>query len=184
MAEPTSGGLVQPRVLDRDCGLCSQKLCQLLVLLGEVGAARLLRQVQVPVRHPAKENGHPQEALHGWVVGREPDRARVVAELGQPQGLRFSNENAENAPSSWKIPDCSVCFRRDAGRQETLEAVTRAVDHSQCRVPSAGQLRSRLDQLLEKRIERELRLRAIPASTRTRRRSSAVCCDIYLPRKS
>ena len=157
MAQPTRRGFVQPRVLDRNGRLCSKKLCQFLVFVGEVAAARLLGQVQVPVRHPAKQNGYPQEGLHRGVVRREPDRARVVAEIGEPKGLRLSNEDAENPSSSWKIADRGMGLRPDASRQEALEAVTRAIDDSQCRVPSAGQLRSGLDELLEKRIERELR---------------------------
>ena len=48
-------------------------------------------------------------------------------------------------------------LRVDAGRQEALEAVTGAVDDAQRRVAGTGELRSRLDELLEERVERELR---------------------------
>ena len=85
VAQPPRGRLVQASVLDCHGGLCGQKLCQLLVLVGEVASAELLRQVQVSVRDTAKEDRNAEEALHRRMVGRKSDGARIVAEVMQPQ---------------------------------------------------------------------------------------------------
>ena len=57
----------------------------LLVLLGEVLAARLLRQVEVPVGDAAQHDRDAEEAAHRRMVGREADRAWVAREVVETQ---------------------------------------------------------------------------------------------------
>jgi hypothetical protein len=81
---PSGRRLVKPRVLDRNSRLPCEKAHDFLVVLGEVCAALLLRQVEVAVRDAAEEHRHSEEGLHPGVVGREADRARVVVNVVQP----------------------------------------------------------------------------------------------------
>ena len=53
------------------------------------------------------------------------------------------------------IARCVACV--DAGGDESLEVRARGVDHAERRVARAGQLRRGLDELLQQRVERELR---------------------------
>ena len=78
--------------------------CELLVLLGELLAAGLLGEVQVPVGDAAQEDRDSEKALHRRVVRRETDRARIGAELGQPQRLGVSNQDAEMPRPRGKSP--------------------------------------------------------------------------------
>ena len=162
VAQPPRGRFVQPSVLDRHGGLCSQKQCQIFVLIGEVTSALLLRQVQVPVRDTAKKNRNAEEALHRRMVGWKSYGARIVAEVVQPQRLRVADEHAENSPSSWKVADRGVCLRVDAGREEALQPLPGTVDDAQRGVPCAGELSRSLDELLEERVEGELRAQRDP----------------------
>src|SRR5262249_46125827 len=91
LVRPAGCRLVEARVLDRDRRLRGEELRQLLVLLGEL-AALLLGQVEVAVRHAAKENGHAEEGAHRRVAGREADRPRIVRELLQPQRFGVSDQ--------------------------------------------------------------------------------------------
>ena len=89
LGQPASRRFVQAGVLDGDGGLGRQHLRELLVLLGERPSAGLLRQVEVPVRHAAEEDWHSEEGLHRRMIGREPDRVGVLAEVVEPKGPRF-----------------------------------------------------------------------------------------------
>ncbi len=91
------------------------------------------------------------------MVGRESDRARIVAEVREPERLGLPDQDAEDPPSSRQIADRRVSLRVDTGRQEALEAGACLVDHAERRVPGAGELRGRLDELLQERVEGQLR---------------------------
>jgi len=92
-----------------------------LVVGVEVGAAGLLREIEVAVDRPAQPHGHAEERLHRRMVGREADRAFVVAEVVHPQGLRVMNERAEDAAAPGQVADRGARLVVDAARHEAFE---------------------------------------------------------------
>ena len=162
MAQPSRRGLVQPRVLDRDGRLGRKQLRELLVLVREGASAFLLRQIQVPVGDATEEDRDAEEGAHRWMVGGEPDRARIVAEGREPERLGLPDQDAEDPPSSGQVADRRVSLRVDARRQEAFETGAGLIDDAERRVPGAGELRRRLDELLEEGVEGELRAQRDP----------------------
>ena len=156
LPQPARRALVQPRVLDRDGGLRGEQLRQLLVLVGEVEAAGLLGQVEVAVRDAAEDDRQAEERLHRRVVRWKAHRTRVVRDFVQPQRLRVADQDAEDAAAVRKVADRRVRLGVDPRRQEPLERLAGLVDHAEGRVARAGDLRGRLDDALQQRIEREL----------------------------
>ena len=156
LAQPTRRVLVQPSVLDRHSGLRRKQLRKLRVLVAEVLSARLLGQVQVPIRDTAKDDRHAEERLHRRMVVRKPDRARVVGDVVEPQRLRVADQDAEDAAPMRQIADRGVGVRIDPGRQEALERLPSPVDHAESCVASVGDLRGSLDDPLQQRVERKL----------------------------
>ena len=71
-----------------------------LVLVGEVGAALLLGQVEVAVGDAAEHDRHAEERAHRRMAGREPDRARVRREVVQAQRRRVADQHAEDAAAA------------------------------------------------------------------------------------
>ena len=121
LARPPRRGLVQPRVLDRDRRLAREQPDELLVVLGEVAAVELLRQVEVPVGDVAEQHGHAEERLHRRMARREADRARIVRDVVQPQRRRVADEDAEDAAPARQVADLAPRRLVDAGRDESLE---------------------------------------------------------------
>ena len=158
LAQPARRGLVQARVLDCDGGLRGEQLRELLVVLRELAAVALLRQVQVPVHDAAEQDRHSEEGLSsaGGSEESRPSGGRRRCRARRER-LRLSDDDAEKP-----APDRLVADRRPrlvvhAGRQEPLEdACPRRVDDAERRVPRAGELRRSLDDPLEKGVEREL----------------------------
>ena len=91
LLEPTCRRLVEPRVLDRDRGLGGEQRRRAPRPPSvNVAPSGLLGQVQVPVRDPAQQDRHAEERVHRRVVRREPDRARILAEVVEPQRPRVA----------------------------------------------------------------------------------------------
>ena len=162
VAQPSRGGLVQPRVLDRNGRLGRQELRQLLVLVREVVSSLLLGQIQVPVGHATEEDRDAEEGLHRRMVSRKADRARVVAEVVSRSGFASRIRTPRIPRPRRQIADRRVGLRVDARRQEAFEPGPGLVDDAERRVPGAGELRRRLDELLQERVERELRAERDP----------------------
>ena len=156
MAQPAVRRLVEPGVLDRDRGLGGKELRQLLVLVGEAPAALLLGEIQVSVRDSTKQDRHAEEALHRRMVSGKPNGARVVAEAVESQGLGVADQHAEDAASAREVADRGVRLGVDTRRQEALEGRPGLVDDAERRIARSRQLRSRLDELLQERVQREL----------------------------
>lgn len=68
---PATAVFEQSGVLDGNTGSRGQRNSEVLVLVGEVLSALLLRQVQVPEDGIPDPDGDTQERLHGRMVGRE-----------------------------------------------------------------------------------------------------------------
>ena len=76
--------------------------------VGEVGAAGLLGQVEVAVGDAPEHDRDAEERLHRRVVAGEPDRARVVGDVVQPQRLRVPDQHAEDAAPARQVADRRV----------------------------------------------------------------------------
>ena len=68
----------------------------------------------------------------------------------------------EDPASSGQVADRRVGLRVDARRQEAFETGPGLVDDAERRVAGAGELRGRLDELLEEGVEGELRAQRDP----------------------
>ena len=114
LPQPARRALVEPGVLDRHRGLRREQLRQLLVLLAEVLAARLLGQVEVAVGDAAEQDRDAEEAAHRRVVAREADRARVVGDVVQAERARLADQHAEDAAPARQVADRRVRLLVDA----------------------------------------------------------------------
>ena len=92
------------------------------------------------------------------MVRREADRARILGKVRKSQRPRVADEDAEDAAATRKLPDRRVGFRIDPVRHEALQRGSRPVDDAERRVTGAGDPCRRLDDPLEERVERELRV--------------------------
>jgi len=157
LLQPAGGSFVQAGILDRDRRLGGQQLHELLILLGEVRAALLLGEVEVPVRDPAEQDRHAEERAHRGVVGWKADRARVVSEVVEPERPGVGDERSEDAAAVRRIADRRLRLLVDAGHDEPFEGTAARVDHAQRGVAGPGQLRSAFDDLLEDCVQGQLR---------------------------
>src|SRR5215218_9954585 len=90
------------------------------------------------------------------MVRGEADRTRILREVVEAQRLRVVDQRAEYAAAVRRVADRSLGLRVDAGDDEPLERLPAGVDDPERRIAGSGQLRGRLDDLLEHRVEREL----------------------------
>ena len=81
LVAPRLGARVAARVVDRDPGELGEEPHGLLVLVGELRAARLVGQVQVAVGLAGDEDRDAEERRHRRVPRREAVRARVGADV-------------------------------------------------------------------------------------------------------
>ncbi len=157
LTRPASGRLVQARVLDGDGGLRREQCHELLVLSREVRAALLLGQVEIPESDASQHDRDAEKGVHRGVVRGEADGAGILRDVVQPERCCLPDEHAENPPSSWEIADGSVGLRIDSVGEESLQLRPGWVDHPKRGVTCSGQHAGGLDQLLQDRVERELR---------------------------
>jgi hypothetical protein len=135
--------LEQVRVLHRDAGCRGQRLHHQLVVGGELVGATLLGQVQVAVHLVADPDGNAEEAAHRRMVGREADRHRVFAEVGQPQRLRVADQLPEQAPTLGQLAHVRPGLLVDADVDEPGQPVVVGGQHAQGAVPGVDQLDGR-----------------------------------------
>ena len=91
------------------------------------------------------------------MVRWKADRARILAQVVQAQGLRLADQDAENAAPTREVADRRMRLGVDAGRQEALELRAAAVDHPEGSVAGAREVGGGPDQALEEHVERQLR---------------------------
>ena len=99
-----------------------------LVALGELPAAALLRQVEVPEDGAPGADGHAQERAHRRVVGREADAAAVGRQVGDAQRPRVVDQDAEDAVARRQVADAPAQLVVDARGDELAEHAVRAQD--------------------------------------------------------
>src|SRR3954468_4864503 len=90
--------------------------------------------------------------------GRKADRAGVLTEPVEAQRPGIADQDTEDAAAPRKVADCRLGLLVEPGRDEAFERAARLVDHAERCVLSLGQPGGRLDDLLEERVERQLRV--------------------------
>ena len=125
LPRPPRGGLVEPRVLDRDRGLRGEEGDEVLVLLRELALA-LLGEVEVPVRDAAEQDRHAEEGRHRRVVRREAGGVAVLLEAGEAERTRLSDQRAEDPAAVRRVADRPLRLLVDPGHEEALRAQGRS----------------------------------------------------------
>jgi hypothetical protein len=136
--------LEQPRVLDRDAGRRGQRHHQLLVALGEGAAVLLLGEVQVAEHLAAHQHRHAEERAHRWVAGREPAGGRVPREVGEADGCRLVDQQAQDALAARQVADAGAGVRVDADGHELDEVAALGAEDAERGVLRVGQVRGEL----------------------------------------
>ena len=147
---------VAPRVVDRDSRERGQQHDRPLVGLGELLAARLLGQVQVPERDAADQDRDPQERLHRRVARWKAVGVWMGADVGQPERHGMRDQLAEHPSPLGQIADHLTIVLVDADRDEPLELGARLVRHPERRVSRSRQLPRGLEHAPEHHLEVEL----------------------------
>ena len=76
--------------------------------------------------------------MHRRVAGRKPVALRVLAHLGEPQGLGILNQHAKHTPATRKIADRPVRRVVDAEREKPFELGSGFVQHAQRGISRPG----------------------------------------------
>jgi hypothetical protein len=143
------------RVVDRDRGPVGEHGDR-----GEVARAerpaRLLGQVEIAPRLPADEHRHAEERVHRRVPRRQPEGARMRAEVVEDDRARVLDQQAEDAAPARELADRRARLGAHARGQEALKPPPAGVEHAERRVAGAGQLPGHVDEPLQHHLEVEL----------------------------
>jgi hypothetical protein len=96
------------------------------------------------------------------VPGREPDRARVLGDVGEPHRAGLAEDDAEDAAPAGLVADRRACLLVHPGREEALESRAGRVHDRERRVLCTRELGGGLDDALQQGVERELRAEGDP----------------------
>ena len=140
---------VEAGVLDRRAGRGGQRHHDLLVVLGELGRALLLGQVEVAPDVVADAHRHAEEAVHRRVVRREAVRVGVLGDVRHAYRLRLVDEQTQHAAAVRQLADLRVQFGADAVDDEVVQHAV-GTDHAERAVAGAGQLARRLHDPLQR----------------------------------
>ena len=153
-----AAALVEPRVLDRDCGVGGERLDQLLVGVGEDGAAAalLVGEVEGADHLAARDDRHAEERAHARVRVGPALEPLVRLDVRIALRLRPLEHRAEEAVLARELADRVVLLLGHAGGDEVREPAL-AVGDADRRVARAGELPRRVCEPLEDRLEAVLR---------------------------
>ena len=79
------------------------------------------------------------------MIRREPDGARILAEIGQPQRLCVADQHPQDAAPTREVADQSAALIVDPGRDELAEFGAGVVEHAESRIPRAGERAGGID---------------------------------------
>ena len=102
--------------------------------------------------------GTPRNVFIGGWFGGKPTTRGSSLRSWRRNGRRVADQRAEDPRPCGQVADRACASRVDAGRDEALEPVAAPVDHAERRVTRAGELHRDLDDSLEQRVERQLRI--------------------------
>ena len=109
----------------------------------------MIRQVEISEHLCSDSDGHAQERVHGGMVAREADRARIVGHLGQANRTRFGDQCAEEASALGQMPDRRRVLVRHPDVDELLQRIMLGIDHAHRPVLCIDQLDRGLDDAAE-----------------------------------
>jgi hypothetical protein len=149
------GLLVQVGVLDGHPGLGGQQEQSPFIFGVEVLAALLLSQVQVAVDLATCRDRSAEKGAHRRVVGREPDRTRVLGDVMEPKWGGVVDQHAQDAAADRDVPNGRPLLLGDPGGDELADDAVSA-QHPQRAVASPGELGGQPDDALQGGRERQL----------------------------
>ena len=148
--------LVQPGVRDRDRRMRCEQADQLLVLLGELRALDLLRQIEGADHPGRRDDRNAEERVHVRMRLRPPPaEARVIVDVARAVRLGRVEHGAEHAVLSRQRAERRDQLVAHAGGEEPAEAAL-AVGQPERRVARPGQLPRAVDQSLQDVVHRHL----------------------------
>ena len=157
LPRPTPRRLVEPRVLDRDCGLRGEQADDLLVLVAELGPP-LPSRSGTGSRRPSRAAGSGRRGTTASADG--PAGSRPSAGPGRCRVRRSGCRSRISTPRIPRPRGRSPIAARVSLSMPTVmncsSPVPDRIDHAERAVAGPGELRGRLDQLLEQGLERQL----------------------------
>ena len=147
------GALGQAGVLDRQPGHGGQRLRDLDVGIGEGVGGALLGEVEVAEDRVAHPDRDAQEGAHLGVLGREPDRFRVLTEVVEAQQRRLRHEQPEDAVPGRQPADPLAVLRIHADDHEPVQPPAVRRQHSQGPVSGVHVPDCRLHDVVQRRLE-------------------------------
>jgi hypothetical protein len=146
--------LVEPGVLDGHAGGGREGGDDPFVLVGEVGLADLLGQVEVPEDLVPDPHRHPEERAHGRVVRREAVRRGVLGDVVQPQRLGLVDDQSQQPVTDRQVADLLHLRRGHSVGDEQAEPLARPVaEDTEGGVLRAGQVAGDLHDPLQQRVQ-------------------------------
>ena len=157
-ALPLLALLVEPRVLNRESRGGRKCQHELLVSGGELTATALLGEVEVAEHLASHQNRYAEEGAHRRMVRWKAERARVPADVRQPNRAGFVDEQAEHTAAVGNVTDPVTQVLIEAHGDELREApFTTGREDAQCRIFRVRDVRGGVHDLLQHAVEVELR---------------------------
>jgi hypothetical protein len=122
---------------------------QLIVDVGEHLDRGLVGEVEAADHLVTNQDRHAQERAHRRVVGREAVAVRVLAQVGQPQGLGVDDEQPQDAVALGQVTDGGMSLLVDADRDELRQPRSFVVEDSQRAVASVDEVDGGLHDALQ-----------------------------------
>src|SRR5438105_3954450 len=146
--------LVEPRVVDRDCGMGGERLDQLEVGVAEDRAARalLVGEIEGADHVALRSDRNAEERAHVRVLVGPAFEAFVLLDVREAVALGRLEHRAEQPMLARKLADGVVLLLRHSRRDEVREPAL-AVGNADRRVARAGELARRVGELLEHGLE-------------------------------
>ena len=149
-----TGFRIEGRIRYRHACLSGQDHDGCLVFLAEGRGAALLGEIDVAEDPAHGLHRRAEEGAHGWVIGREADRFRMVSDVCDANGSRLMHEQTEDSTPPRQRSDRLSLARRDAGGDELLE-ITLRTEHAERPVAGVGDLGGQIDDSLQDDRQRE-----------------------------
>jgi hypothetical protein len=147
---------IAPGVVNRHARELRQHLNRLLIVLGELLAAGLLGQVQIPERPPIHDHRNPQKRLHRRMLRRKTIGTRMRTHIRQTQRHRTLDQLPQHPPAARQRTDPPTRVLINPDRNEPLKLIPRLIQHPERHIPRTRHLPRGLNHPLEDRVEIEV----------------------------
>ena len=92
--------------------------------------------------------------MHLGMIGREPIRLRMAADVGNPEGAVLADDQAEQSAAAWQVADPPPLLVADAARDESLDGPL-GIDDADRGVFGADQLAHSISDELQDSVDLE-----------------------------